>query len=110
TAASLRREFRRGLATRKAPASQEQGDTAAAEEAEVGLASQARGPRAQPSNGPSNGRTPPSGVSRKALRRFLALRLPGARLGLRRSGRRLEPCEEPRAVQCLCDKCFRNRC
>uniref|UniRef100_A0ABI7Y7S4 tRNA-uridine aminocarboxypropyltransferase 1 n=1 Tax=Felis catus TaxID=9685 RepID=A0ABI7Y7S4_FELCA len=51
------------------------------------------------SNGPSNGRTPPSGVPRKALRRARARPQPGARLGLWGSRRRVELCEDPRAVQ-----------
>lgn len=52
-----------------------------------------------PSNGPSNGRTPPSGVSGKALRRVGARPRSGARFELVRSGRCVELSEDPRAVQ-----------
>ena len=61
----------------------------------------ASGTRAEPgpSNGLSNVRAPPSGVARKALRRGQAGPGPGEHLGLRRSGRRVELCEDSRAVQ-----------
>lgn len=61
----------------------------------------ASGTRAEhgPSNGLSNARAPPSGVSRKALRRGQAGPGPGAHLGLPRSGRRVELCKDSRAVQ-----------